>query len=94
MPVLQIVLPTDSFDQWRQKDNAAINAQNNAGVNAVIKVVMPLNNQDILVYNSTDGFFENTGISSFITQVIESLASIPGSDLKPYYLTQAMHQIY
>lgn len=85
MPVLNVVLPTDSFDQWRQKDNSAINAQNNAGVNSVIRIVNPLNNQDILVYNSSSQFFENVGIQAFVNAVIASLALLPVDNLKPFY---------
>ncbi len=85
MPVLQTITPEMTFDQWRQADNAAINAQNNAGVNAVIKIVSPLNDQDILVYNQTDGFFENEGISALVAEIINNLSENPASHLKEYY---------
>lgn len=85
MPVIVPIAQTDTLDQWRQKDNEAINALNNQGINSIVQIQMPLNNQDILVYNSTDGFFENVGIAAFVSAVITELATIPTSNLKPYY---------
>lgn len=85
MPVLTPIAQSDTFDQWRQKDNDAINALNNQGINTVVQIVMPLNDQDILVYNLSDGFFENVGIAAFVSAVITELATIPTSNLKPYY---------
>ncbi len=94
MPVLNTVLQSDTFDIWRQRTNDAINALNNQGVNAVIKIVNPLNDQDILVYNIVDGFFENTGIAALVTAIITELNSLPVNNVKPYYLARATQLLF
>jgi hypothetical protein len=93
MPLLVPIAPTDSFDIWRQKDNAGLNALNNQGINEIVKIILPLNDQDILVYNQTDGFFENTGISALVQSIINTL-NATGSQVKPFFLSQGVRTLF
>ena len=82
--VIPSILTTDTIDQWRVKDNQAITALNNEGINSIVQILNAMD-QDILVYDASTGFFVNTGVAAFITATINSLASFPVSNLKPFY---------
>ncbi len=70
MAALLPILDTDSFDQWRQKDNLGFTALNNLGITSIIGLIDPVNDQDILVYNAADQLFENTSMAALVTEII------------------------
>jgi len=86
MSVLSPVAVTDSFDQWRQKDNDAITELNNlASSEGMFKIVTGPNQGDTFVYNATDGFFENQGISALVNDILISLGVLNVTTAKSYY---------
>ena len=86
MSVLSTILTTDTFDQWRQKDNSTINTVNNLATNeGMFRIISGPNNQDIFLYNSVSGFFENQGISAVVNQVLNDLVSLSATTAKEYY---------
>lgn len=64
MPILEIQL-TDTFDQWRQKDNQMINKVNSLSASGdIISSSNPVSGQ-ILVFDGT--FYRNVSISGDIS---------------------------
>ena len=97
MPTIPAIAQTDSLDIWRQIDNQVITAVNNEGINEIVEIVAPQNDQDILVYQASGpyaGFFINTGIDAFVSSVIAALASQPTNNILPYYLAQTTRQVF
>ncbi len=97
MPVIAPIAQTDNFDTWRTKDNQAITALNNQAINEIVDIVVPLVDQDILVYQASGphaGFFINTGIDALVTAIIAALASQPTNNILPYYLSQTVRQLF
>jgi hypothetical protein len=86
MPALIPISVTDTFDQWRQKDNAIATAVNNLspGTN-VFLLQPPINNQDILTWSTTLGMFTNTTITALVNEIITQLGTQNQSQLKPFY---------
>lgn len=94
MPTLQVVNTSDNFSEWANKTNAVINAVNNEGINEIVQIIGSPNNGDILVYNSTTGYFNNTGVDSFVNAIIANLASQPTNNILPFYLSQGMRTLF
>lgn len=86
MPALIPIAVTDTYDQWRQKDNAAFTAVNNLNPGAnVFQLQNPINNQDILTWNTTLGMFVNTTIQALVSEIMAQLGTQNQSQLKPFY---------
>lgn len=89
MPLTEPVLVTDSFEQWRQKTNSVIDSTNdiinNVAIADLITIIAPLNDGDILVYNSVDSVFNNVTFDG-VAQAWASANSIrPFSRTKEFY---------
>lgn len=75
MPILHVEL-TDTFDQWRQKDNAMIDKVNSlSAAGDIISTTSPTAGQ-ILVYDGT--FFKNVSVSGDITITQSGAVTVTG----------------
>lgn len=86
MSALVPIPVTASFDQWRQSCNTIIDRVNNiSSADDVFTLQDPVNNQDILVYDSSTQKFTNQTIQSLVTEILTQLSSQTTTQLKPYY---------
>ena len=93
MPVPTVVpLPvekTDNFDQWKQKCNEAIQAifdlVNGNSIQTWIELGSPINNRDILLYNSSTQTFQNSLFDIVVQDYLTSNGYQPASTVKRYY---------
>jgi hypothetical protein len=81
---------TDNFDQWRQKCNSAIQAisdiVNANPVETFIELTPPINNRDMLLYNSSTHTFQNSLIDIVLQDYLGSNGYQPASKTKNYYM--------
>ena len=75
MPILEIQL-TDTFDQWRQKDNQMISKVNSLSASGdIIASSNPVSGQ-ILVFDGT--FYRNVAVSGDITIASNGTVTVTG----------------
>lgn len=76
MALLVPVATSDNVPQLIVKLNLAINAlnavlsQGTISDNGIFTITQPLNNQDIMVYDSTTDVFTNTGIAALTNAIL------------------------
>lgn len=95
MPVPTVLpLPiekTDNFDQWKEKCNTAIQAiydlVNGEDIQSWVSLQSPINNRDMLLYNSSTQQFENTLVDIVLQDYLDTNNYEPASKTKSYYLS-------
>lgn len=94
MPIVVPVAVTDTFEQWRQKTNAVIDAANdiinNEAIADMLTVTSPADG-DILVYDSVDGVFKNESSDTLIETWIDDHNIKPTSRTREYYVQMSLN---
>jgi hypothetical protein len=101
MPVPTILpLPvekTDNFDQWRQKTNIAFQAifdlVNGNDIETWIELTPPINNRDMLLFNSSTQTFQNILFDIAVQDYLDDNGYQPASKVKNYYMAN-LHNLY
>lgn len=92
MPTTTVPNPlekTDNFDQWRIKINQGIQAildiVNADPVNTLISIGSPINDRDMLLYDSADGVYKNTLFDTEVADYLQDNNFQPASLVKRHY---------
>ena len=89
MPVPNPLEITDNYDQWRIKINEAIQVildiVNANPVDTLIQIGSPINNRDMLLYDSADGVYKNTLFDTTVSDFLDNNHYQPASLVKRHY---------
>lgn len=88
MAAIVPVATTNTLDQFRQITNEVINTVNNlqADSDNVFTLADPVNDQDIMTWDTATQKFTNTTVSVLVTEILAQNAANSQNNVKDFYL--------